>query len=149
MDQQPEERLSGRLAEIVEEFSEVELRERLEMLLEFSDNLPPLSQERQAQRDAGIHRIHECQTPVFLWVELIDGRVRIAADVAPEAPTVKGFVGLLVEAFDGAAPEDVLAVPQNLIQRLGLAEALGMVRGRGLHAILHRIRAEVRRLAGG
>lgn len=142
-----EEKLPPRLAEIVGEFADSEPRERLELLLEFSDNLPPLPRKYQAQRDAGEHRVHECQTPVFLWVELPEGHVQIAADVAPEAPTVKGFVSLLVEAFRGATPEEVLATPQNLIQRLGLADILGMVRSRGLHAILHRIRAEVRRLA--
>ena len=78
-----------------------------------------------------LHRIVECQTPTFIWVELVDGRVQIHADVAPEAPTVKGFVGILVDAFSGQPPETVLATPPDLLQRLGLLESLGMVRMRG------------------
>jgi cysteine desulfuration protein SufE len=111
--------------------------------LEFAEKLPPLPARLEAERDAGMNRVHECQTPVFLWTELDEGRVRIYADVAPEAPTVKGFVGLLIELFSGAAPEEVLEIDANLVQRFGLVEALGMVRMRGLHAIAHHIRQRI------
>jgi cysteine desulfuration protein SufE len=135
-----------RLDRIAEEFADLEPRERLEMLLEFAENLPPLPPELQAQRDAGEHRVHECQTPVFLWVLRENGHIHVHGDVAPEAPTVKGFVGIMVEACSGASAEDVLAADPNLVQRLGLAEALGMVRMRGLSAIVHRIRRETQQL---
>jgi cysteine desulfuration protein SufE len=136
-----------RLDEIVQEFSDLEPRERLELLLDFAENLPSLPPEYQAQRNAGLNRVHECQTPVFLWVTLEQDKLKLYGDVAPEAPTVKGFVGILVEAFSGASPQDVLATDLNLIQRIGLAQTLGMVRMRGLSAILHRIREEVRKVA--
>jgi cysteine desulfuration protein SufE len=136
-----------KLDDIVAEFADLEPRERLELLLEFAENLPPLPECYQAERDAGLHRIVECQTPTFIWVELVDGRVQIHADVAPEAPTVKGFVGILVDAFNGQTPEMVLATPPDLLQRLGLLESLGMVRMRGLAAIQHHIREQVRRAA--
>ncbi|MEX2142610.1 MAG: SufE family protein [Pirellulales bacterium] len=136
-----------KLDQIVEEFAELEPRERLELLLDFAENLPPLPAEYEAQRLAGEHRVHECQTPVFIWTEVSDGRVQLHAWVAPEAPTVKGFVGVLREAFHGAAPDDVLAVEHTLLQRLGLVEALGMQRMRGLHAILFYIREQVRKAA--
>lgn len=129
-----------KLEEIVEEFSDLDAQERLELLLDFSDNLPALPLEYQARRDAGENRIRECQTPVSLWVELRDGRIQIYADVAPEAPTVKGYVAILVEAFTGATPEEVLSVKPNLLHRLGLAEALGMMRKRGLGAFQNRLR---------
>jgi cysteine desulfuration protein SufE len=87
--------------------------------------------------------VHECQTPVFIWAEVVDGRVRLAADVAPEAPTVKGFVSILVEAFSGAEVDKVLSIEPNLVQRLGLAEALGMMRMRGLQAIFFFIKKQI------
>jgi len=132
-----------KIDEIVAEFSDLDPRERLELLLEFAENLPPLPPRYQAERDAGLHRVPECQTPVFIWVELPEGKVRIHADVAPEAPTVKGFVGILVDSFNGQPPETVLATPADLLQRLGLLESLGMVRMRGLAAIQHHIRQQV------
>ena len=60
---------------------------------------------------------------------------------------MKGFVSILVEAFTGATPEEVLSTPEDLLKRLGLIEALGMVRMRGLAAIQHYIRAQVRKAA--
>jgi cysteine desulfuration protein SufE len=130
---------------IVEEFADLEPRERLELLLDFAENLPPLPPEFEEQRLKGEHRVHECQTPVFIWTDVADGQVQIHAWVAPEAPTVKGFVGVLKEAFHGAAADEVLAVDHDLVRRLGLAEALGMQRMRGLHAILSYIRGQIRR----
>jgi cysteine desulfuration protein SufE len=73
----------------------------------------------------------------------MNGRVEVYADVAEDAPTVRGFVGVLIEAFFGADPGEVIAVKSNLLARLGLMEALGMVRMRGLTAVLNRIRSEV------
>ncbi len=66
----------------------------------------------------------------------------------PEAPTVKGFVGILVELFNGSTAQEVMDTPDNLLKRLGLLEALGMVRMRGLSAIQHYIRQQVRKAAG-
>jgi cysteine desulfuration protein SufE len=134
-----------KLGLIIEEFAELEPRERLELLLDFAENLPPLPPEYEEQRLKGEHRVHECQTPVFIWTDVADGLVRIYAWVAPEAPTVKGFVGVLKEAFHGAAANEVLAVEHDLLRRMGLIEALGMQRMRGLHAILSYIRGQVRR----
>lgn len=135
--------VTQRIERIASEFAELEPRERLELLLEFAEKLPPLPAKYEAQRDAGLNRVHECMTPVFLWTELEDGQVRIYADAAPEAPTVKGFVSLLVELFSGAEPAEVLAIEPDLVNRFGLVEALGMVRMRGLHAIAHHIRKRI------
>lgn len=135
-----------KLAALQAEFADSEPRERLMLLLDFAEKLPALPEAYRAERDAGLHRVPECQTPVFLWVELVDGKVRIHADVAPEAPTVKGFVGILADAFNGASAEAVLKTPSNLVQEFGLTEALGMVRMRGLYAIHARILRDVREI---
>ncbi|HZZ27011.1 MAG TPA: SufE family protein [Pirellulales bacterium] len=136
-----------KLDDIVAEFADLEPRERLELLLEFAENLPPLPTKYEAERNEGLHRIAECQTPTFIWVELIEGRVQVHAYVAPEAPTVKGFVGILVDAFSGSTPEAVLSTPEDLLKRLGLLESLGMVRMRGLAAVQHYIRQQVAKAA--
>jgi cysteine desulfuration protein SufE len=130
----------SKLDQIIEEFAGLDPRERLELLAEFSDKLAPLPERFQSQKDRGDHRVHECQTPVFIWVELVDGRVKLYADVAPEAPTVKGFVSILEEAFTGATVDELLSAPTDLLQRLGLVQALGMMRMHGLQALLHHIR---------
>jgi cysteine desulfuration protein SufE len=139
--------VNNKLESIIAEFADLEPRERLELLLEFAENLPPLPPRYDAERDAGLHRIAECQTPTFIWVELVDGKVQLHAYVAPEAPTVKGFVGILVDAFNGQPPEAILATPPDLLSRLGLLESLGMIRMRGLAAIQYYIRQQVGKAA--
>lgn len=120
---------------------------RLESLLEASKALAPLPAHHAAARDRGDNRVHECQTPVFLFVELDATGVHLFADVPRESPTVRGFVSLLAKGIDGATPAQVAAVPNDLLEQLGLGEALGMTRTHGLHAVLARVKAMVARLA--
>ncbi|MBI1899536.1 MAG: SufE family protein [Planctomycetia bacterium] len=138
--------LAQRIDDLAADFQSLDKRERLELLLEFANRLPPLPESYSAQKET--HRVHECMTPVFLFVELPEGRVQIHAEVAEEAPTVKGFVSLLAETFRGSPPAEVLQVRPDLLHRLGLIEALGMQRMRGLNAVFNRIRGEVARQVG-
>jgi cysteine desulfuration protein SufE len=65
----------NKLEELKQEFDELDVRDRLETLLEFSDELPDLPESYRARRDAGENRVHECQTPVYMWVAVVDGQV--------------------------------------------------------------------------
>jgi cysteine desulfuration protein SufE len=131
----------------VRELSEADRQERIELLIDFAKSLPPLPERLVALKDA-THRVEECQSPVYLFVEVEGDRVALFADAPIEAPTVRGFVSLLVQGLSGARVEDVLQVPRDLIDRIGLPEILGMLRVRGLTGVLNRVRAEVRRAAG-
>jgi len=137
------ELMHEKIEELIEEFADLDPRERLEMLADYAANFPELPERYRESADFDKHRIPECQTPVFLFVETQKGQVQLYAHVAPEAPTVKGFVGILIETFSGMTPEEVLAVPTNLVQKLGLMQALGMMRMQGLTGILSRIRLQV------
>ena len=116
---------------------------RLETLLDYSKKLPPLPERLEAEKQLGHNRVHECQTPVFLWVEVDGGRVHIHADVPRESPTVRGFISLLARSLDGETPATVARIPNDLLDQLGLSETLGMTRTQGLTAILHRIKSSV------
>ena len=117
---------------------------RLETLLDWSRKLPDLPAELVPLKDQGVGRVHECQTPVFLYVEVPDGTVRIHADVPRESPTVRGFLSLLIKQLNGATPTEVEATPNDLLDQLGLSQDLGMTRTQGLTAILARVKAAVR-----
>jgi cysteine desulfuration protein SufE len=131
------------LETIIPRFKAADRTTRLETLLDYSRKLPPLPERLEAEKERGEHRVHECQTPVFLWVELVDGKVHIHADVPRESPTVRGFISLLARTLDGAAPDEVARIPDDLLDQLGLSEALGMTRTQGLTAILQRIKRSV------
>jgi cysteine desulfuration protein SufE len=131
---------------IVAELSDLDRQERIDMLLDFAKSLPPLPDRLVAHKDAS-HRVEECQSPVYLFVEFDGDRVCLYADAPIEAPTVRGFVSLLLEGLNRATVDEVLEVPGNLVERSGLGEILGMLRVRGLTGVLRRLKAEVTRAA--
>jgi cysteine desulfuration protein SufE len=128
---------------IIPRFKAADRTTRLETLLDYSRKLPPVPERLEEEKARGDHRVHECQTPVFLWVEVDQGKVHIHADVPRESPTVRGFISLLARSLEGATPEDVAKVPDDLLDQLGLSETLGMTRTQGLTAILQRIKRTV------
>jgi cysteine desulfuration protein SufE len=128
---------------LIPRFKAAERTTRLETLLDYSRKLPPVPERYQDEKTRAEHRVPECQTPVFLWVEVDQGKVHIHADVPPESPTVRGFISLLARSLDGATPADVARVPDDLLDQLGLSETLGMTRTQGLAAILYRIKRSV------
>ncbi len=138
-----------KVEEIVAEFSDLDGREKLELLVDYANGLPPLSAAYEARKVSEDRRVHECQTPVFLWTEVEQGMSRVVAEVAPEAPTVKGFVAILAAAVNGQPVTEAAAVPEDLLERLGLAEVLGILRSRGLRSITARIKRGLATAAGG
>lgn len=129
---------------LISRYAGLDRETRLETLLDWSKKLPELPPELVPRRDQGVGRVHECQTPVFLYVEVVDGRVVIHADVPRESPTVRGFLSLLIKQLNGATPTEVEATPDDLLEKLGLTQDLGMTRTQGLTAILRRIKAAAR-----
>ena len=127
---------------IITELADADDTERREILLEFVKKLPPLPERLSEFKDEA-HRVPECQSPVFLFVELEGDRVRLHADAPIEAPTVRAFVAILVQGLDGASYEDVLKVPGDLLQRSGLINILGMLRLNGLTGVLNRLKRAV------
>jgi cysteine desulfuration protein SufE len=136
------------LDNLIPRFKAADRQTRLETLLDYSKKLPPLPPHYEAEKELGHNRVDECQTPVYLWVEVDQGRVHIHADVPREAPTVRGFVSLLAKTLEGESPDTVARLPLDLLDRLGLSETLGMTRTQGLTAILHRIKKSVASAAG-
>ena len=101
--------------------------------------------ERLASQTDLMEQVVECQTPFFLATEIDDdNRVHLFFDVPAEAPTTRGFAGILREGLDGADAEEVLATPDDFYEELGLAEVISSLRLRGMSAILFRLKRQVR-----
>lgn len=132
--------VANRIDSIVSDFADLEGREKLELLLEFASRLPALPPHIAARRAGADHRVHECQTPVYLWPEMTSAGAKLHAEVAAEAPTVMGFVALLTEAIDGRPIDEVLSIRDDLLDRMGLAPVLGILRTRGLRAIVGHVK---------
>jgi cysteine desulfuration protein SufE len=132
-----------KLAEIVDEFTSAPREVVLEMLLEFSDAVPPLPASLATHE--GMEQVPECQTPFFLKAEVHpDDTVTAYFDCPPEAPTTRAFAGILSEGLAGASADEVLRVPDDLYAQMGLATAISPLRVRGGSAILARLKRQVR-----
>jgi len=137
-----------KLNELLEELSELESNEKLEWLVEFADQLPGLSAERSGLPFPESCLVRECQTPVHLWVEAVDGRVHIEADVPRKSPTVRGLVALLVVGLNGEPISAALALPDDLVSHWKLSDVLGMTRQQGFRGVVARLKRALSDSAG-
>jgi cysteine desulfuration protein SufE len=131
------------LAEIRTDFLELDVRERLQLLLEFANELPELP-ARYSEHPDLLEQVVECQSPVFIFVEVNDGVVQLFATAPRESPTTRGFASILVQGLAGLSVEQVLAVPDDFPQDLGLSEAISPLRVRGMTAMLGRTKRQIR-----
>lgn len=138
--------LPRQLAGIVDDFQALEEAERLQLLLEFSRELPDLP-DRLKEHPELLEQVVECQSPLFLTVEVGAeplNTVQLFFSAPPEAPTTRGFAGVLLEGLDGLPASDILAVPDDVPDRLGLTRAITPLRMRGMTAMLGRIKHRIR-----
>ena len=132
------------LERIVEDFQSLGEHDRLQLLLEFSQELPDLPPRYAGHRER-LEPVPECQSPVFLAVEVDGDRtVRLFFEAPREAPTTRGFAGILREGLDGLSAGELLAVPDDVPDRLGLSRAVSPLRLRGMAGMLSRIKRRVR-----
>jgi cysteine desulfuration protein SufE len=137
-------KLPAKLAEIVEDFQMSTGREKIDMLLGYSQDMPPLPERLQADHEQ-MDFVHECMTPVYVQAEMEDGGLHFYFDVPPASPTVRGLAAILAAGADGATPQEVLSIPANFYLAMGLQELITQQRLNGFTAIL----GHMKRLAAG
>ena len=139
--------LNPRLQEIVDDFNAMAGKERLQLLLEFAGELPALP-DRYAEHHDLLEPVPECQSPLFLAVEVADDRVvHLFFDAPPEAPTTRGFASILRTGLDGLTAPEILAIPAEFTTALGLQDLVSPLRLRGMAAMLARIKRQVQEQA--
>lgn len=135
--------LPDTLAEIRDGFLETPEADRLLLLLEYSDELPEVSEE-VANHPEMCERVAECQSPVYIYVEVNDGVVTMHATAPPEAPTTRGFASILVQGITGLTADEVLAIPDDYPQSIGLTRAVSPLRIGGMTGMLMCAKKQVR-----
>lgn len=143
-----EHTLPARLAEIRDEFLELDEPDRLQLLLEFSRELPEVP-AKYADHPEMQERVAECQSPVYIVVDVeADGRVAMHATAPAEAPTTRGFASILAQGLTGLSSAEVLAVPDDFPQSIGLTRAVSPLRIAGMTGMLMRAKRQVRVKSG-
>ncbi|QIZ98988.1 SufE family protein [Leifsonia sp. PS1209] len=136
--------LAPALAEIRDDFLALEQPDRLQLLLEFSEELPDLPERYRDHSDL-FERVVECQSPVYIFVEVDEHDiVHLYATAPEESPTTRGFASILAQGLAGLTAGEVLAVPDDYPQTLGLTQAVSPLRIRGMTALLGRTKRQVR-----
>lgn len=133
-----------KLQRIVELFAGAPKDLRLQALLEYSRKVPDLPERLTGHRE-DMEQVVECQTPFFLTTEVAPDRsVQLWFDVPAEAPTTRGFAGILASGLEGVPADEILATPDDFYEAMGLAEVISGLRLRGMSAILFRLKRQVR-----
>jgi len=137
------ELLPASLAQIRDDFEALGIKDRLQLLLEFSIELPELPERYRDHPDL-FERVEECQSPVYIFVDIdAEQIVHVYATAPKEAPTTRGFASILVQGLNGLTATEVLALPDDFPRNLGLTEAVSPLRIRGMTAMLWRIKRQV------
>ncbi|WP_324014594.1 SufE family protein [Microbacterium sp. JZ37] len=136
--------LPDALAEIRDEFLALDEPERLQLLLEFANELPEIP-ARYADHPELTERVAECQSPVFIVLEVdADRRVAMHATAPAEAPTTRGFASILAQGLTGLTANEALAVPDDFPQTLGLTRVVSPLRISGMTGMLLRAKRQIR-----
>lgn len=116
-------------------------------LVQYANKLPPLP-ERFQGLDREQYAVHECQTPVAIYPEVVEGRMYYYADVPQGAPTIRALLAMIFEAVNGQPPEMVMGIPGDFVRQVMDKLGLG-TREVGLNAMVERLRRAARRAAAG
>jgi cysteine desulfuration protein SufE len=132
------------LAAIRDEFLELPESDRLQLLLEFSNELPDVPARYEGHPELA-ERVAECQSPVYIILDVdAEGRVEMHATAPKEAPTTRGFASILAQGITGLSPDAVLAIPDDFPQSIGLTRAVSPLRIAGMTGMLIRAKRQVR-----
>lgn len=116
-------------------------------LVQYANRLPPLP-ERFQGLDTEQYRVHECQTPVAIFPEVVDGRMHYHAEVPRESAAIRALLAMLFEALNGQPPEVTLAIPPDFVRQV-MGKIGLQAREAGLSAMVERLKRAARQAAAG
>ena len=112
---------------VIDDFNFLEERDRLQLLLEFSEKLPELEAR-------------------FIAVEGNAERVSLHFSAPQEAPTTRGFASVLNAALNNQSAREILDLPDDFPSMLGLDRLISPLRVRGMRGMLARIKRRTREI---
>ncbi len=121
--------------QIIDEFADFdEWLDRYAYLIELGKDCPQIDEHDKTPQNI----IKGCQSNVWLSCEMRDGCLYFRAD--SDAVITRGIISLLIRAFDGHTPDDILGAEITFIDAIGLREHLSPTRSNGLTAMLKQIK---------
>jgi cysteine desulfuration protein SufE len=121
--------------QIISEFSLFEdWMDKYNYLIEMGKSLPLIDEKYKTNQ----YVITGCQSQVWLFANLKDGRIVFSAD--SDAIITKGIVNLLIRVLSNQTPDDILNAKLEFIDTIGLREHLSPTRSNGLTSMIKQIK---------
>jgi cysteine desulfuration protein SufE len=130
------------IAKILRRFATLNPDMTRQALVQYANRLPPLP-DRFRGLDPEQYKVHECMTPVAIFPEVVDGRMRFHAEVPTSAPTIRALLAMLFEALNDQPPSVTLAIPADFVRQVMDKIGLG-TREVGLNAMVERLKRAAR-----
>lgn len=121
--------------EIVDEFNLFDdWMQRYEYMIDLGKSLPVI--DEQYKTDDRI--IKGCQSKVWVHAELAGDKVQFTAD--SDAIITKGIIAILIRAWSGQRPQDIIEANTDFIDEIGLKEHLSPTRANGLVSMIKQLK---------
>lgn len=125
--------------ELIEEFDDLgDWADQCEVLIDMGRELPPMDESLKTEQT----KVHGCQSNVWMVATLSDDTSPVIELIADsDAMIVKGLLSVILLAFSGRTPDEILAVDiEGIFRRLGLDRHLSTARKNGLAGMVKRVR---------
>ena len=140
--------LPAALAETRDDFLDLGDKDKIQLLIEFAEELPELP-SRYAEHPELLEKVEECQSPVYIFVEVENNTVSVFATAPEQAPTTRGFASILAQGLTGLSVEEALGVPDDFPSTLGLNTLISPLRVRGMTGMHWRMKRQIREKTQG
>ncbi|AZQ43049.1 SufE family protein [Nonlabens ponticola] len=121
--------------EIVDEFAMFDdWMQRYEYMIDLGKSLPVIKEEYKDDD----HIIKGCQSKVWVHADLDQDKVIFTAD--SDAIITKGIIAILIRAWSGQKPADIIEADTGFIDEIGLKEHLSPTRANGLVSMIKQLK---------
>ncbi len=134
------------LAELVEEFRDLDRTERTEMLIDYADRFQEVPPEIARRPFPEENHVERCESQAYVWAEdLPDGTLKFHFAVEnPQGLSAKAWAAIMEETLSGQPLEQVVSVPADVIFQV-FGRGLSMGKGEGMMGMLSKVQEAARR----
>jgi cysteine desulfuration protein SufE len=123
--------IKDRITQVKERFTRFsDWEDRYKELIHLGRELDSFPEDKREDK----YKVKGCQSQVWLYPELREGRVYFYGD--SDAVLVKGIIGLLINVYSNATPDEILAIKPDFLKEVGITEHLSMNRSNGLASMM-------------
>lgn len=121
--------------ELIEDFAFYsDWMEKYEYIIQLGKEVPLIDENYKTEE----YIIKGCQSRVWLYPELQNGKVNFTAD--SDAIITKGLVSLMVKVLSGHSPKEIATANLYFIDQIGLKEHLSPTRANGLLSMVKQMK---------